>query len=332
MSFLIISFLTSAAAAAMLLTILARVLPSGFLAAVKNERSNHTVSARQIGGLAVIPAALAALLVFGPAAGLDMRLLLSLMIAATLLWLTGFFDDRHSLPVAVRLCAQIIAAGLCVYGLGPDFRLLPNLLPQWLEALLMVFALLSFINMTNFMDGLDLMTVTGIGIPLVAAALFALLGMTAPQSGLIAAATGGALLGFAFFNTPPARIFLGDSGSLPLGLLSGVVFLMVAREAALLAGLLLPLYYLLETGSTLVMRLLAGENVLAAHSKHGYQIARRSGWPVLGIIGRVAAINILLAICAASVAGIASPAETAVFTVTGFAATVALLLRFRGIL
>jgi len=331
MSFLIVSFLTSAAAAVLLLAALARILPPDFLAAARNERSNHTVAARQIGGLAVVPAALAALAAFAPAAGLDPRLLISLTAAAGLLWLTGFLDDRHSLPVAVRLCAQILAAALCVYGFGADFRLVPNLLPHWLEVLLMGFALLSFINMTNFMDGLDLMTVAGIGVPLLAAALFALVGMTAPQSGAIATAAAGALLGFAFFNRPPARIFLGDSGSLPLGLLSGAVFLMVAREAALLAGLLLPLYYLLETGSTLVMRLLAGENVLAAHSKHGYQVAKRAGWPVLRVIGHVAALNILLAFCAAGIIG-TGLTGTLAFTVTGFAATTALLLRFRGIL
>lgn len=331
MSLLIISFLVSAAVAALFLAVLSKALPPDFLAATRNERSNHTVAARQIGGLAVVPAALAALLILGPTMGLDGRLLLSLAFAAALLWLIGFFDDRYSLPVAIRLCAQIVAAGLCVYGLDPDFRLMPALLPQWLEALLMIFALLSFINMTNFMDGLDLMTVTGIGIPLIAAMLFAILGTTGPQSGMIAAAAGGALLGFGFFNRPPARIFLGDSGSLPLGLLSGVVFLMVAREAALLAGLLLPLYYLLETGSTLVMRLLAGENILAAHSKHGYQIAKRAGWPVLRVIGRVAALNILLALCAAGMGG-TGPVGTMIFTATGFIATITLLLRFRGLL
>ncbi|PRD45751.1 glycoside hydrolase [Phyllobacterium phragmitis] len=331
-SVLIISFLASAAAAVLLLAALARALPSGFLAAAQNERSNHTAPARQIGGLAVIPAALGVLVVLGPAAGLDARFLLCVSIAAALLWLTGFLDDRLSLPVAVRLCAQILAAGLCVYGFGPDFRLLPDLLPQWLEALLMAFALLSFINMTNFMDGLDLMSVTGIGIPLLAAMLLAVFGMAGPQSGALAAATGGALLGFAFFNRPPARIFLGDSGSLPLGLLAGAVFLMVARETALLAGLLLPLYYLLETGSTLVMRLVAGENVLAAHSKHAYQIARRAGWPVLRVIGHVAVLDILLAICAAGAATTAGLAGMAIFAVIGLAATAALLLRLRGIL
>ncbi|WP_425373801.1 glycoside hydrolase [Phyllobacterium salinisoli] len=332
MSFLISAFLASAAAATLLLAVLARVLPSGFLAAALNERSNHTAQARQIGGLAVIPAAIAVLVALGSAAGLDARLLLCLAAATGLLWLTGFFDDRHSLPVAARLCAQILAASLCVYGFGPEFRLLPDLLPQWLEAALMVFVLLSFINMTNFMDGLDLMTVTGIGVPLLAAMLLAVFGVAGLQSGVVAAVTSGALLGFAFFNRPPARIFLGDSGSLPLGLLSGAVFLMVARETALLAGLLLPLYYLMDTGTTLVKRLISGENVLAAHSKHAYQIARRAGWPVLRVIGHVAMLNIVLGICSAGVAGTASFAEAAIFTVTGFAVTIALLLRFRGIL
>lgn len=326
-----IAFIAGTAATALLLAVLARVLPPSFLAASRNERSNHTTAARQIGGLAVVPIALTAILIFGPAAGLDSRLLHSISGAAGLLWLTGFLDDRQPLPVTVKFGVQAIASGLCVYGLGPDFRLLPHLLPSWLETAMMVFALLAFINMTNFMDGLDLMTVAGIGIPLVAVMLLALSGLARLETGVIAAATGGALAGFAVFNRPAARIFLGDSGSLPLGLLSGMVFLMVARETALLAGLLLPLYYLADTGSTLALRFFAGENVLAAHSKHAYQTARRAGWPVMHIIGYVAGLNILLVLCTAGVAGTTGMAGGAIFAAIGAAATALLLLRLRGL-
>ncbi|MCX8281346.1 glycoside hydrolase [Phyllobacterium sp. 0TCS1.6C] len=302
MSAITLPFLAAALASVALLAALRRFLPRGFLVAAVNERSNHSQPARQIGGLALVPVILVGLVLFGGAAGLSAHFLFHVCLAALLLWIIGFLDDRHHLPEYVRLTAQAVASILAIHGLGADFQLLPEVLPLLAERVLLVIALIYFINLTNFMDGLDLMVVSGLGIPLLAAAGLAAVGLAAMGGGLIAALAAGALAGFAFFNRPRALIFLGDSGSLPLGLLSGLVFFMLARDISIWIGLVLPLFFICDATSTLILRLLAGENIFAAHSKHAYQLARRAGWPVWRIIGSVAVLNLLLIVCAVAMA------------------------------
>src|SRR6201999_2192951 len=101
--------------------------------------------------------------------------------------------------------------------------------------------------------------------------------------------------GFVPFNWPVATLFLGDVGSLPIGLLLYWLVLQLAVSGHLAACLLLPLYFLADATITLLWRLSRGENVLRAHRSHFYQVARARGMSVLAIIGRVFALNVLLA-------------------------------------
>lgn len=294
MILLSVSFFASAILCGASLYILSSLLPLNFLAARFNSRTNHSVSARQIGGLALIPAIVISLVLFGTYLGLEKRMVLSLSGASLLLWIIGALDDRFELSVKTRFAAQFIAACLIIYGLAADFRLFPELLPHSVEIIILIVALIASINITNFMDGLDLMTVGGIGTPLLGVAILAALTMTDTGTGAIAAVTAGGLLGFAFFNRPPARIFLGDSGSLPIGLLAGTVFLLLAKNTHIVVALILPLYYILDTSTTLILRAAKGENILKAHSQHAYQLAKRSGWSVQKIIVHVVLLNLFL--------------------------------------
>jgi UDP-N-acetylmuramyl pentapeptide phosphotransferase/UDP-N-acetylglucosamine-1-phosphate transferase len=295
-------FLVAAVASAVLLAIIMRLFPADFLGAAVTERSNHTQAARQLGGLALVPVIIVSLWTFGPENGLDRPFLVATTIAALLLWVTGFFDDRHHLPESIRLVSQLLASGLAIHGLGPDFRLLPELLPLFLERGLLVLALVYFINLTNFMDGLDLMVVSGLGIPLALLAGFSAFGLAAAGTGNLAASIAGSLAGFAVFNRPKAKVFMGDSGSLPIGLLSGLAFFLVARDMSVWAGLILPLFFIADATSTLLTRLAAGENILTAHSRHAYQVAKRSGWTVWQVVLSVGALNLVLGACALAAA------------------------------
>ncbi len=295
---IISSFLVTAIASAVLLAVIMRALPTDFLGAAVTERSNHTQAARQLGGLAIVPAMIASLWIFGPDNGLDLQFLVATTTAAALLWVTGFFDDRHHLPESIRLVSQLLASAIAVYGLGPDFRLLSEFLPYFVERGLLVIALVYFINLTNFMDGLDLMVVSGLGMPLALLAGFSAFGLAALGTGHLAASIAGGLAGFAVFNRPKAKVFLGDSGSLPIGLMSGLAFFMVARDISIWAGLVLPLFFIADATSTLLMRLAAGENIFAAHSKHAYQVAKRAGWSVWQVVLSVGALNLVLGVCA----------------------------------
>ena len=111
----------------------------------------------------------------------------------------------------------------------------------------------------------------------------------------VAAALCGALVGFAPFNKPIARLFLGDVGSLPVGLLLGWMLVLLAGRGHLAAAILLPLYYLADATITLMRRTMKGERITQAHRSHFYQRALDRGYSVYQIVGRVFVLNILLA-------------------------------------
>jgi UDP-N-acetylmuramyl pentapeptide phosphotransferase/UDP-N-acetylglucosamine-1-phosphate transferase len=145
------------------------------------------------------------------------------------------------------------------------------------------------------MDGIDWMTVAE-AVP-VAGGLVAIgcIGALPPIATVAALALLGALLGFAPFNRPVARLFLGDVGSLPIGLLLAWLLILLAGSGHVAAARLLPLYYLADATLTLVRRLVAGERVWQAHRTHFYQRATDGGFTVIEIVGRVFAVNVVLA-------------------------------------
>jgi UDP-N-acetylmuramyl pentapeptide phosphotransferase/UDP-N-acetylglucosamine-1-phosphate transferase len=116
-----------------------------------------------------------------------------------------------------------------------------------------------------------------------------------PRDATVAAlALGGAMIGFAPFNRPVARLFLGDVGSLPIGLLLGWLLVLLAGGGHVAAALLLPLYYLADATITLLRRLANGEPVMQAHRSHFYQRAMDGGFDVYQIVGRVFLLNVAL--------------------------------------
>ena len=272
-----------------------------------NARSAHRVPTPQGGGLAVITASF---LVVGAAVALAPGLspnepgqLLGLAIATALLCAVGAVDDMRPLPQLARLLAQCIAVGVVLAALPDDVRLLPQV-PRWIERACLLLGGVWMVNLTNFMDGIDWMTVAEF-VPVTATiALVGWLGATDWLSALVAAALLGSVLGFAPFNRPTARLFLGDAGSLPLGLLLGWLLLQLAVAGHVVAAAILPLYYVADATITLGRRLLRGEAVWQAHRSHFYQRAIDNGLTVRQIVGRVFLANIALAALALiSIAG-----------------------------
>jgi UDP-N-acetylmuramyl pentapeptide phosphotransferase/UDP-N-acetylglucosamine-1-phosphate transferase len=134
----------------------------------------------------------------------------------------------------------------------------------------------------------------------ISAALVALgcLGALARDGIAVALALGGAMIGFADFNRPTAKLFLGDVGSLPIGLVTGWLLVLLAGSGHLTAALLLPLYYLADATLTLLRRLSNGERVWQAHRTHYYQRATGRGFSVTEIVTRVFGVNLGLGVLA----------------------------------
>jgi UDP-N-acetylmuramyl pentapeptide phosphotransferase/UDP-N-acetylglucosamine-1-phosphate transferase len=250
----------------------------------------------QGGGIAVVAATLigAWLGATLTATGLSTIEWLALSVATILLALTGAIDDIRGLGPAPRLLVQIAAVGLVIVSLPDDFAVVPQLARPFERALLLLGGVW-FVNLVNFMDGIDWMTVAE-AVPVSAGVvLLAFTDGVLPGTTVIAVALLGAMIGFAPFNRPVARLFLGDVGSLPIGLVLGWLMLMLAGRDNLAAAILLPLYYLADASITLARRLIRREPVWQAHRTHFYQRATDGGFSVEEIVVRVFVINLALA-------------------------------------
>ena len=255
-------------------SILAGVLTAGLIAltwpwlksyalARPNARSSHRQPTPQGGGIAVVVATLAvawgavALL---PAFAADQSgQFLAVTAAAIGLAFVGAIDDLRTLPAALRLVLQCIAVGAVIAMLPSELRILP-VLPWWVERACLLLGGVWLVNLVNFMDGIDWMTVaeTVPGDRRHRPARPFRRDRTAARRWWRPRCWARSL-GFAPFNKPVAKLFLGDVGSLPIGLLLGWLLLQLAANGHLTAALILPLYYLADATITLARRIAKGE-------------------------------------------------------------------------
>jgi UDP-N-acetylmuramyl pentapeptide phosphotransferase/UDP-N-acetylglucosamine-1-phosphate transferase len=325
--------LVIALAAAISAAIILLMLPllRRYALAHPNARSSHRTSTPQGGGIAVIAATI------GVAAGaiaaglnepaLSPSSLWLVLAAAAFIAVVGVADDLWTIEVAPRLLLQTLAVIIVIASLPAELRVVP-VLPWWVERALLLLACLWFVNLTNFMDGIDWMTVAEVVPITVYLVVIGFNGGLPAYAIVVAIALCGAMLGFAPFNQPVARLFLGDVGSLPIGLLLGWLLLMVAAQGYLAAAILLPLYYLADATVTLLRRALAGEKVWDAHRSHFYQRAVDGGFSVREIVAHVFILNIVLASLATATVLAPSPLMIAGALLVGGMLVAGLLYRF----
>ncbi|MDR3424238.1 MAG: glycosyltransferase family 4 protein [Alphaproteobacteria bacterium] len=249
------------------------ILQNRALLDIPNSRSSHKTPVPRGGGWALVIVLLPALI--GAAVWFDSDARHAGLIGAVaLLAAISWLDDRGHVSARVRLSMHILAACLGSYSFAPHELLLHGLAPFWLDRALMILGWAWFINLYNFMDGID--GITGsetISIAVGACLVMTAAGINDPFAGFLILILIGACLGFLAHNWHPAKIFLGDVGSVPLGYLTGFCLLSVAVKGHFAAALILPLYYLADSGITLVRRALRGEKIWQAHREHFYQKA-----------------------------------------------------------
>jgi UDP-N-acetylmuramyl pentapeptide phosphotransferase/UDP-N-acetylglucosamine-1-phosphate transferase len=289
-----------------------------YAVAKPNARSSHKLPTPQGGGIAVVGATIlvsgsalflsrAAYASMSPLAYASMSPLIVVSGAVLLMAAVGAMADKRPIAATPRLVLQSFAIVAVLATLPPDLRLLP-MLSWWNERILLLIGACWFVNLVNFMDGLDWMTVVEV-IPITGTlAAIGLLGYLPWQDTVISLALCGATIGFAFFNRPVAKLFLGDVGSLPIGLLLDWLLLVLAGTGARTAAVLLPLYYLADSTITLLRRAARGEPVWQAHRSHFYQRATDNGFHVIEVVARVWAVN--LALAALALATILLPSRT----------------------
>jgi UDP-N-acetylmuramyl pentapeptide phosphotransferase/UDP-N-acetylglucosamine-1-phosphate transferase len=231
-----------------------------------NERSLHSSPIPRSGGFVAVPAILLAWLLFpGYVAW-------SIFVATTVLLLVSALDDVRGLPIAIRLACHIAAAAWVAFeslGFGGG----------WIGLGLAVLAIAWMTNLFNFMDGSDGlaggMAVIGFASYAAGAWLGGDLAVSTTCFTVAAAAAG-----FLLHNFHPARVFLGDAGSIPLGFLAGSLGLFGWTRGLWPWWFPLLVFspFVVDASVTLVRRLLRRERVWQAHREHFYQRLVRSGW------------------------------------------------------
>jgi UDP-N-acetylmuramyl pentapeptide phosphotransferase/UDP-N-acetylglucosamine-1-phosphate transferase len=325
---LALSALIAAAMLSALVTWAIRPLLLRHALARPNARSSHRIPTPQGAGIAVIAATLVVAGAIMVRAGTtDLKVPVAMFAASLFIAVVGFADDVKSIDVLPRLLLQAAAVGAIIFTSSGELRI-ALACPLWIERGLLLLAGLWFVNLVNFMDGLDLMTVAEV-VPITAAMV--MLGISAdfPASAtLVAAALCGAMLGFAPFNRPVAKIFLGDVGSLPIGLVLGWCLLQFALDGQFAAALLLPMYYLFDATATLLRRMAQHEPFWAAHRSHFYQRATDNGFSVWSVVREVFALNVVLAALAIGSVAAPSAAVKISLLLIGSLATASLMYRF----
>jgi UDP-N-acetylmuramyl pentapeptide phosphotransferase/UDP-N-acetylglucosamine-1-phosphate transferase len=255
-----------------------------------NERSSHSVPVPRGGGIPVV--ALTLILWAMPFRGTFDPATILLLAAAGMLAIISWIDDIRSLSPAIRLSVQCTAVLVGVYSLPSDGLLFQGLIPVWLDTVLICFVWLWFVNLFNFMDGID--AISGIEAITICGGLAILSGiyqMAGPDL-WYSLTLGGGVIGFLWWNRPPAQIFLGDVGSITIGFCLGWLLINLAISGNWASAVILPLYYLSDATFTLIKRGLSGEKVWQAHREHFYQQAVQSGKSHTQVSGAILAANI----------------------------------------
>ncbi|MBK5123196.1 glycosyltransferase family 4 protein [Burkholderia sp. R-69980] len=287
----LIAFAAASACAAILWVLLKTGIAWRLATDVPNDRSLHVAPIPRVGGWGIVPVGIIATLLLAPS-------LWYAAAATALLAAISQIDDRRGLPARVRFVAHLLAvAGLVL--------LFPTHGVPWWALAILAFLMLWLVNLYNFMDGSDGMAGGMALFGFAGYAIAALLGdHPLPALAWSSAAICGAALGFLLFNFHPARIFLGDAGSVSLGFLAGALGYWGWRAETwpIWFPALVFSPFIADASVTLVRRLLRGEKFWQPHREHYYQRMVRSGsghartaltWYVLMVVGIMLAVYAL---------------------------------------
>ncbi|KJU78808.1 MAG: glycosyl transferase [Pseudomonas sp.] len=274
---------------------------------VPNARSSHAVPTPRGGGLAIVLAFLGALPILVLEDVLSWPTMWALLGGGAWVAALGFLDDHGHIAARWRLLGHFFAAGWVLLWLGglPPLRVGEATLELgWAGHGLALVGLVWLLNLYNFMDGIDgIAAVEAVCACFGGALLYVLMGY--PIQAWTPLALALAVLGFLYWNFPPARIFMGDAGSGFLGLALGALALQAAWVASelLWAWLILLGVFVVDATWTLMHRLLRRERVYEAHRSHAYQFASRRFGRHLPVTLATGVLNMLwllpLATCAA---------------------------------
>jgi Fuc2NAc and GlcNAc transferase len=264
---------------------------------IPNARSSHSVPTPRGGGVSIVVTFLLALLLLGIQQRVPGAALTAVAGAGALVAVIGFMDDHGHIAARWRLLGHFVAAAWALFwigGLAPlDFygmRVDLNFIGNVLAAFYLVWML----NLYNFMDGIDgIASIEALSVCCCASYIYKVCGFS--ELIWMPMLLASAVIGFFFWNFPPAKIFMGDAGSGFLGLVLGLLSLQAgwASPPLFWAWLILLGVFIVDATFTLIRRLLRKDKIYEAHRSHAYQFASRWCGRHLTVTLAVGLINVL---------------------------------------
>lgn len=237
-----------------------------------DERKVHTHVIPRLGGLAIYIGFMAAVLYSMPV----FSEFFGFLLGAAAIVLLGIWDDIRNIPAKVKLAGQIIAAAIPVaYGVQIEWVTNPFgtilIIPEWLAVPVTVFWIVGFTNTVNLIDGLDGLA-AGVSVIASISMFFMAVSMNQYLPAMILVAMSGAALGFLQYNFNPAKIFMGDTGSMLLGYTMAVVAVLGLVKTAATVALIVPIIALgvpiMDTLFAIIRRKMSGVPVFQPDKGH----------------------------------------------------------------
>ena len=245
----------------------------------KDERRMHKIPIPRMGGLAIFFAFLIAVLCF---AGID-RELRGILLGATIIVVLGILDDILTLKALPKFAVQIVAAVIAVLHGCRIEHFMGFRLATWLSYPVSVIWIVAITNAVNFIDGLDGLAA---GISTIASFFLFIIafGRGMEETAMLSIILLGVTLAFLRYNFTPASIFMGDSGSLLLGAMIGVISLMGVMRSPTVIVLAVPLVIaaipIADTAAAIIRRVYHHQPIQQADRKHLHHMLLRKGYGV----------------------------------------------------
>lgn len=239
-----------------------------------NKRSNHNAPTPKGAGIGIILSFLIIYFIFIPLNDIVFA------CSITLLCLISFINDNKHISIIYRLLIHIILTLFVLVFWEPliNLPLIDDIFPKWLSLTILILFIIWMTNLYNFMDGIDGISsiqciIIGIG---VGCCLFLSEDINKIEN-IIAGFFVGSGSAFLIWNWHPAKVFLGDAGSIPIGFINAILALLLFKNGLWYVPLILNSYYLTDTAITLIIRIIKKEKPWQAHKSHFYQKAIING-------------------------------------------------------
>ncbi|MCC8399369.1 MAG: glycosyltransferase family 4 protein [Rickettsia endosymbiont of Platyusa sonomae] len=294
-------------------------LPSFGMVDIPDPRRAHNKITPRGGGLAIVIVVIIGLITYEYF--VTEMLINSIKIVPLLLIIStiSFLDDLVSIPVFIRLIIHIICSTISIILFLSPALLFHHELPLYIDFVLSIIYLITFLNIYNFLDGIDgISGAESIHLSITILILCYLKYDTIININFIIVLNIiilGCSIGFLIFNWHPAKIFIGDVGSISLGFLLGLCLILISASSIhlFIASSIASLYYMTDGGLTILIRLLNKEKIWQPHLKHFFQKAVRNGKSHREVVYRIIICNILLMIL--SISSLYFPLVSIIFAV-----------------